>query len=300
MRETEVDIVKEQKEYKVDEERKWCVYCHTNKINGKKYFGITSKKPEKRWGKNGNEYSVKAHPVFGKAIKKYGWDNFEHKILFENLSKEQACKKEVELIALYKTNCTKYNNPTFGYNMSDGGESGSAGMVWSDEARQRLSKILTGRIVSDETRQKIKEIRTGVPLSEYHRQRLSESHMGNTSPRKGVSLNDDTKSKISQSKRDQHNGFSIYCIELSQIFYSSQDANRQTNIDASAIIKCCRGKQSYAGKNVLQKQYFHWLYVKDHIEQDGTVIQGAITLGYVTQTDLDTYLENLKQKEIDT
>lgn len=281
------------------DEKKWCVYCHTNNINGKKYFGITSRDPEKRWGKNGSEYRVESHPVFGRAIKKYGWDNFTHEILFNNLSKEQACEKESELIALYKTNCTRYTNPAYGYNMSDGGESGSSGYVWSDEAKKRLSKILTGRVVSEETRQKLKEIHIGVPLSSFHRQRLSEAHMGNPSARKGVRLGEDVKSKISKSKLDRYDGNPVYCIELSQIFYSAKDASKQTNIDSSGIIKCCRGKQSYAGKNVLAQQYFHWLYVRDCVKQDDTVIQGAISLGYITEEQLDEYLNNLKQKGID-
>jgi group I intron endonuclease len=292
-------VIEVQNEAKLDDKKKWCVYCHTNKYNGKKYFGITSRNPEKRWGKNGNEYRESLHPVFGKAIQKYGWDGFEHEILFDNLSKQEACDKEVELIAKYKTNCTKYKNPSYGYNMSDGGEYGSAGYVWSDEARKRLSEILTGRVVSPETRQILSEQRTGVPLSLSHRKNLSKSHMGNPSPRKGIKLDDDTKSKISSSKLANYDGNPIYCIELSQIFYSASDASRKNNIDASAIIKCCRGKQSYAGRNSLQKQYFHWLYAKDHIEKDGTIIQGAITLGYITEEQVNDYLNNLRQKGID-
>jgi predicted GIY-YIG superfamily endonuclease len=69
----------------------YTVYQHKNKINGKVYIGITSQKLEQRWGSQGCNY--KSSPHFYSAIQKYGWDNFEHNILFD-LTKEQACLKE--------------------------------------------------------------------------------------------------------------------------------------------------------------------------------------------------------------
>lgn len=48
----------------------YIVYQHQNLINGKRYFGITSQNPERRWGKNGNGY--KSTPHFYSAIQKYG------------------------------------------------------------------------------------------------------------------------------------------------------------------------------------------------------------------------------------
>ena len=101
------------------------VYKHTNLINGKVYIGITSKIPKRRW-QNGTGY--RTQQLFWRAIKKYGWDNFHSEVLFSNLSKEDACNKEIELISLYKS-----NNNNFGYNVSNGGESTRLGSKHSNE-----------------------------------------------------------------------------------------------------------------------------------------------------------------------
>lgn len=91
----------------------WYVYIHIFP-NGKKYIGITSQSLKNRW-RDGKGY--KEQPIIWKAIQKYGWDNIEHKILFENLSKEEAEKKEKELIKEFDT--LIYNNK--GYNIQEGG-----------------------------------------------------------------------------------------------------------------------------------------------------------------------------------
>lgn len=39
--------------------REYCVYVHTNEINGKKYVGMTSQVPERRWRTDGSGYRQK-------------------------------------------------------------------------------------------------------------------------------------------------------------------------------------------------------------------------------------------------
>lgn len=96
--------------------RKYSVYIHTNKINGKRYIGITKRKPEKRW-RNGEGY--KEQPHFYSAIQEYGWENFDHFIL-EVDSEELMFQLEKQYISYYKTTDRRY-----GYNKSLGGESGA-------------------------------------------------------------------------------------------------------------------------------------------------------------------------------
>lgn len=109
--------------------RKFIVYMHTNKINGKRYIGITCNKPEDRWGSNGAGYLRKhrngkySQPLFARAILKYGWENFETTILFEGLSEVEAKAKEIELIAFYHT-CIR-DPECCGYNTTLGGEGSS-------------------------------------------------------------------------------------------------------------------------------------------------------------------------------
>lgn len=128
----------------------YVVYCHTNKINGKRYVGITSQKPEKRWG-NGCNYRDNSY--FYRAIQKYGWEEFTHEILFTGLSKKEAQDKEVYLIAKWDL-----TNRSKGYNISHGGEGVES---VSDATRLKMSLLRKGKKLSEETKLKMSKSRTG-------------------------------------------------------------------------------------------------------------------------------------------
>lgn len=102
------------------------VYMHVNKTNQKKYIGITSQKPEDRWGPNGCHYHSQ---YFAKAIKKYGWDGFDHFILCEGLEEDEAKEIEIALIAEHSS-----NNSDFGYNCTIGGD--GVTKYYTDEERK--------------------------------------------------------------------------------------------------------------------------------------------------------------------
>lgn len=92
----------------------YCIYMHKNKINNKVYIG-QSCNIKVRW----HPISYKGSSYFYNAIKKYGWNNFEHIILENNLSLEEADKKEKYYIKLYD-----FVNRDKGYNLKNGGNNG--------------------------------------------------------------------------------------------------------------------------------------------------------------------------------
>lgn len=113
------------------EERNYKLYEHISPSN-KRYYGITCQKVEDRWS-NGNGYKYNEH--FTRAINKYGWENFEHSILFNNLTIDEANLLEQMYISLYDT-----ANPKYGYNNNYGGGSG----IPNEQTRYKMS--ISGKI----------------------------------------------------------------------------------------------------------------------------------------------------------
>ena len=196
-------------------ERPYSIYSHTSP-KGKVYIGLTKHKNEaERWRSNGRGYRM--HTVFSKAIKKYGWDNFEHKIVRTGLTLEEAQALERELIAFYKS-------LKMSYNMDDGGASnpkpaygnkGATGMKrihneelgqeknvlpeelddylsqgWEpgllESTKKKLSqsmkgnKCTEGRKHYEETKKKISATSKGRKLSAESRAKIGASHANST------------------------------------------------------------------------------------------------------------------------
>ena len=190
-------------------EKNYYVYIHINKLNNKTYIGITSQNPKIRWN---NGYGYFNQKKFYNAILKYGWDNFEHKIIFSGLTKEEAEMKEIELIKVYKSNQQEY-----GYNIANGGNcvgtcseitkqkisNANKGRIITDEAKMKMSKSKigntwnVGKECSKETREKISKANKGKQVTVETRKKISESH-------KGKKIPEETKRKISKALKGRN------------------------------------------------------------------------------------------------
>ena len=199
-------------------ENSYCVYVHVAP-NDKHYVRQTKRDFWKRWGYNGNGYMNGNQKYFERAINKYGWDNFEHVILKENLTKEEADYWEKYYIQLW--DCT---NKSKGYNLTNGGDGGN-GAKRSEETKEKLRQKRLRTKLSEETKRKIgdaskghyvsKEVRKkigdaqrgeknhnyGKTASEDTRRKMSESHCGEKNPNYGKHLSEDTKKKISEARK---------------------------------------------------------------------------------------------------
>jgi group I intron endonuclease len=213
------------------------VYEHVQKENGKRYIGVTKHKPQRRWRPNGEGY--KKNPYFWHAIQKYGWDSFEHNVIAEGLSEDDAYNMERELIAKYKSNDLEH-----GYNIAPGG----AHNDMPEATRQRLSRERKGK-------------NTGKDNPNYGNHKLA----GKNNPNYGHKMSEEQKRAISEKKRgkklppfteehkrkirENHKGGAqkraVLCVETGTIYKSINDAARATETNKKQISKCCRGVEHY-------------------------------------------------------
>ena len=281
----------------------YCVYVHVNKTNGKMYVGQTiyGNRPHKRWD-NGNGY--KNCPYFYNAIQKYGWDNFDHEVLANNLTAQEADNFETLLINILDT---LDNNR--GYNIEPGGVKNKS---MSDATKKKLSEDRIGdknpmygvRLVgekngmygkhhSDETKQKISEAQKGVkkkPLSQETKQKLSEcakERLVNpeNNPMYGKRHTEESKKKMSESKKGEKSYNAKQIVQMDndynviKIWGCIADAYRALNICRQSIPEVLNGEQHHAGG-------YRWAYLYDNIKKNGSIIVGAISLGYIAEEEI--------------
>lgn len=205
---------------------------HENKINHKIYIGITCQKPTQRW-RGGKGYKIGA---FKNAIDKYGWNNFEHIILFEHLSKEEACLKEQELIKQYNTMDNNY-----GYNLCEGGNL-TLGYHHTKNSKLKMSKSKKGMYdgVNNPMYGKngILAPMYGKHLTEEHKRKISETKKGKT--------NYHTKTLYKKVDQYDLDGKFIKTWE------SISSIERKLNIKGTHISRVCRGKRKTTGGYVFK------------------------------------------------
>lgn len=155
------------------------IYMTTNLVNGKRYIG---RKTADKFVESylGSGVGIK------KAIKKYGKQNFEVKILKECSSYDELVESETSYIKLYDA----VNDPGF-YNQSYGGY--DEGFCPGDK-----------NIAKTERARKINSAKhLGKKMSEAFRQRQSELHKGKPSGMLRHKHSEETKQRISEAAKNQ-------------------------------------------------------------------------------------------------
>ena len=159
------------------EERIYTIYKHTSP-SGKGYIG-QSKDIIKREKQHQKSYKC---PAFRNAINKYGWDNFIHEILEENLTQDEA--NIFEELYIEEHNTLSPN----GYNLRGGGNTAN----FSEETCEKIRQVRLGTKSSKETCAKISINNTGEGnpfFGKHHTKeicdKLSEMNTGKNHPQYG-------------------------------------------------------------------------------------------------------------------
>lgn len=224
------------------------IYCIENIDTNKKYIG-QSKDIEGRWYKHKNELRHNSHDndYLQKAWNKYGENRFEFSIL-EECDESELNEKEVYYIDHFNT--LDYR---FGYNLKEGGQSGS--MTEYGKIKQRNSLKETYKNTD------LKERRRQDAINQWADPTIKLKICGSNNGMYGKHHSEETKEKLRKmatgrisGKRDKRK---IFCIELNKFFECSADAAKELHTSTANILSVCRGIRKTAGG-------YHWKFVTEN------------------------------------
>ena len=184
------------------------IYKITNNLNGKVYVGQTTRSLKARWDQHCRPSSGSLTAIKS-AITKYGKQNFKIQPLEIAETIQQLEELEIYYIKYFNSMAPKGYNILAGGNVSNGitlevrqkMSKSQTGKKRSAESIRKQAVSRTGQRLSQETRDKISISNKGQVRSPEIRANISKSHMGLISPKKGIPLSDETKAKMSASKK---------------------------------------------------------------------------------------------------
>ena len=203
--------------------------------NGKVYIGITSNDVIRRWQRG---WGYEKQSLVYNAIKKYGWDNIKHEILFKNLSKREAEIKEIEEIKRHKS-----DKREFGYNVDIGGNTYGKHSL---ETIEKIREKLKGRTFTEETKKRMSESAKKKRLSLEHKKHIGDANRGEKCKWYGKHLSAERKKQISDRFAKQ-----ILCVETGRNFKTFLQIQKELGIDRNCVSRCIKGVQNTAGS-------YHW------------------------------------------
>ena len=216
--------------------RHWIVYMYTFP-NDKRYIGKTCYSMSRRQ-RDSSWSGYKNCTLLWNAIQKYGTENIRQDILFEDdMTNEKAARLEQICILLFKTNANRFCNPSYGYNLTDGGE-GVSGTKRKDEAHMRQVQEMIDK-------------RRGCKLTDCHKEKLRAAHIGvkrgpmsdKTKRKIGLAnskenMSEETKIRKSDSKKKMV--IAVHRITGESIIFDSVfDAALHFNVKPSAVSRWC-------------------------------------------------------------
>lgn len=226
------------------------------------------------------EGGVGGNKLKGKTPLEIMYINKKHS---ESISKEKNHRYGKHLTDEHKNKISESNKRDWAVNKNRknairyGERNHNYGKPISEYQRQRIIEANKGRKLSEETKNKISESRKGEKhwaygktFSEETRLKMSNSRKGEKHYRYGKKLDDNVKDKISKSRKGKltggENPFSVKVILLNneEFFGAVAEAGRKYNINPNLISRCCKGKQSYAGK--VNNEKLKWMYYDEYLK----------------------------------
>ena len=237
----------------------YVIYLITNLINNKKYVGQTIQGREARRWQEHFIFCVNYNKPLYNAIKKYGAENFEFKVIESDIPEDIIDEQEKYYIKYYNT---FYLNGQ-GYNMTEGGQ-GIHGYVHTEATKQRIkeSNLTTWQLIKKEDPERYKQLclnrsiaNKGKPKSAEHKAKLSElasKRIGEKNSFFGKHFSEESKELLREAKAQKLSPINAYELQTGKLwktFRFATEAVQELNLQASAntrILLVCKEQKGHA------------------------------------------------------